>query len=339
MEYFQELVLLGVDVLVLVVCSSQYLKLKKNCRALKEAPQLPIDENLSDRLRREPDQKLKYAVIRGSVTPIGTPLHSAMSPSVTGVLQTMTLTEHRVARAVFGFWQEEKQIIHVSSNEIPFRLVNGKHGVEIVNGLSAELLDMDTVYENYEPSSLSLFDHVFGLFSGVRQKGLQTTEELLRDGSFITAVGELELDDSGIRLQPASTGAPMFLTTATKNTLLKRLEEAKSSTLVKVLLCGTISAVLVGLIARKMYKRKKTERDERKLREQLDKTRAARRARMRQADLTDEQRCVVCVVNPKEVICLPCGHVCLCENCAEKIKLHCPVCRSVIETKAAAFIT
>lgn len=239
---------------------------------------------------------------------------------------------------MMGFWQEEKQIIHASSNEVPFRIVNGKHGVEIVNGLSAELLDMDTVYENYEPSSLSLFDHVFGLFSGVRQKGLQTTEQLLRDGSFITAVGELEVENGGLRLQPPTNGAPMFLTTATKNTLLNRLEQAKSSTLLKVLICGTISAVLVGLITRKIYKRKKMERDERKLREQLEKSRTERRSRLRSTNLTEEQRCVVCVENPKEVICLPCGHVCLCENCAARINLHCPVCRAVIETKAAAFI-
>ena len=45
---------------------------------------------------------------------------------------------------------------------------------------------MDVVYDNYEPTSLSFFDHIFGFFSGVRQRGLQTTEEILRDGSFIT---------------------------------------------------------------------------------------------------------------------------------------------------------
>jgi E3 ubiquitin-protein ligase MUL1 len=87
---------------------------------------------------------------------------------------------------------------------------------------------MDVVYDNYEPATLSMFDHIFGFFSGVRQKGLQTTEEILREGSFITAVGELELDGDQMRLQPSSVG-PMFLSTATKNTLLKKMEEAKSS--------------------------------------------------------------------------------------------------------------
>lgn len=337
MDFVQEAIFLGVDVLVLGLCFREYYHFKKISKALKEAPQLAIDESLTGKLKCS-DNKIRYGVIRGTVTPIGTPLKSVMSPSVTGVLQIMKLNEHRVARGFAGFWAEQRKLIHISTNEVPFSLSSGKFAVEVVDGLSAEVLDMDTVYDNYEPSSLSLFDHIFGFFSGVRQKGMQTTEEVLRDGSFITAVGEIELDGSTIRMQPSPV-APMFLTTATKNTLLKRFEEAKSSMLFKVVVCGTISAVLVGLIAKKIYKRKKIEWDERRLRDKLEKSRAQRRAKARQQVFNDEQRCVVCVDNPKEVICLPCGHVCLCENCAEKIKLNCPVCRSKIESKAAAFIT
>lgn len=89
---------------------------------------------------------------------------------------------------------------------------------------------MDVVYDNYEPVSNSLFDNIFGFFLGVRQQGLQTTEEILRDGSFITAVGELELAGNQLRLQPTNVG-PMMLSTATKNTILRRLNDAKSSSL------------------------------------------------------------------------------------------------------------
>lgn len=92
------------------------------------------------------------------------------------------------------------------------------------------LTDLDVVYDNYEPVTNSFFDNLFGFFLGVRQQGLQTTEEVLRDGSFITAVGELELDGGQLRLQPSVAG-PMMLTTATKNTILRRVEDAKSSTM------------------------------------------------------------------------------------------------------------
>lgn len=93
---------------------------------------------------------------------------------------------------------------------------------------SINFTDLDVIHDSYEPTSLSFFDHVFGFFSGVRQRGLQTTEEILREGSFITAVGELELDGNVVRLQPTDLG-PMFLTTATKSSLLRKFEEAKNS--------------------------------------------------------------------------------------------------------------
>lgn len=92
------------------------------------------------------------------------------------------------------------------------------------------LPDMDLVYDNYEPSKLSFLDHLFGFFSGMRQKGFQTTEEILRDGSFITVIGELDGSDGNLKLQPSPTG-PMILTTATKNTIIKRYQDLRSSAL------------------------------------------------------------------------------------------------------------
>lgn len=183
---------------------------------------------------------------------------------------------------------------------MPFELRNNDVAVEIVDALSADVLDLDVVYDNYESSSLSFFDHIFGFFSGVRQKGLQTTEEVLREGSFITAIGELEMDGKNLRLQPSPMG-PLFLTTSTKSTLIKRFEEAKNSMLFKIFLCGTISAVMIGIITRKLYMKRKQERDERKIRETLEKERKERRAKSRPVNLTLDQLCVVCNTNPKEV--------------------------------------
>ncbi|XP_073842026.1 mitochondrial E3 ubiquitin protein ligase 1 [Musca autumnalis] len=338
MEFIHEGVALGVDLLILGLCVKEYISYKKNVQLLKGAPQLTIDKDLKEFVAKQKDSKVPYAVVRGIVTPIGVPMRSVMSPSVTGVLQVIKLNEHRVARGFAGFWSEQRKLIHVASNEMPFELRNNDAGVEVVDALSAAVLDMDVVYDNYEPSSLSFFDHIFGFFSGVRQKGLQTTEEVLRDGSFITAIGELEADGKTLRLQPSPLG-PLFLTTATKSTLIKKFEEAKNSMLFKILVCGTIGAVLVGVVGRKIYLKKKQERDERRIRETLEKERKERRAKSRPAHLTQDQLCVVCNINPKEVIILPCGHVCICEDCSEKIKMTCPVCRGKINTRAAAFIS
>lgn len=89
---------------------------------------------------------------------------------------------------------------------------------------------MDLVYDNYEPSRLTFVDNLFSFFSGMRQKGLQTTEEILRDGSFVTAIGELDASENTLRIQPSNVG-PMIITTATKNTILKRYQDLKNSAL------------------------------------------------------------------------------------------------------------
>lgn len=89
---------------------------------------------------------------------------------------------------------------------------------------------MDIIHDSYEPSSLTFVDQVFGFFSGIRQRGLQTTEEILRDGNFVTAVGEIELDGNDLKLQASDIG-PMFLTTATRSSLLRRFEQAKNGML------------------------------------------------------------------------------------------------------------
>lgn len=49
-------------------------------------------------------------------------------------------SEHRVARGFAGMWTEQRKLIHMSSNEVPFTISNGNIGVEIIDGLSSELL-------------------------------------------------------------------------------------------------------------------------------------------------------------------------------------------------------
>lgn len=109
----------------------------------------------------------------------------------------------------------------------------------------------------------------------------------------------------------------------------------------KVVICSIIGVTLSAIILRKIYLRKKQERIERKLKEALEKARRERKqqSRTKPRELREDQKCIVCIENPKEIICLPCGHVCLCEDCSSKIHLSCPVCRANIDSKAAAFIS
>eukprot|EP01084_Bolivina_argentea_P151083 263741_1 len=46
----------------------------------------------------------------------------------------------------------------------------------------------------------------------------------------------------------------------------------------------------------------------------------------KQLDDTDNE-CVICYDCEKEYLCVPCGHLSLCENCKDSVK-ECPICRS-----------
>lgn len=87
---------------------------------------------------------------------------------------------------------------------------------------------MDLITDRFEPLIPSLLDHVWGYFTGFRQRGMQTTEEMLRDGTLITAIGELTGTDGGsLKLQPPKDGAPLFLVTSTKASLIKKIKESQ----------------------------------------------------------------------------------------------------------------
>ena len=60
-------------------------------------------------------------------------------------------------------------------------------------------------------------------------------------------------------------------------------------------------------------------------------------------EVPDSLECIVCMTNMKEVMFEPCGHVCICRDCADRMRLpsgrvKCPVCRIRAETRTV-FIT
>lgn len=107
------------------------------------------------------------------------------------------------------------------------------------------------------------------------------------------------------------------------------------------LLCfmfGTIGLLIGGIVFRRYWKDRTEQRIAEELRESLAASRKERRQRVRDTDLREDQLCVVCRTNPREIILLPCGHVCLCEDCAGDINNDCPLCRTPISQKMAAYI-
>ncbi len=52
----------------------------------------------------------------------------------------------------------------------------------------------------------------------------------------------------------------------------------------------------------------------------------------------ENSTCVVCQVEPKTVLLMPCRHLCICKQCSENAKLlSCPLCRRTIEEKIIVY--
>lgn len=101
---------------------------------------------------------------------------------------------------------------------------------------------------------------------------------------------------------------------------------------------GAIGVFIGAMVARRYWKDRTEQRLAFELRQALAESRKERRQRVRDKELRDDQVCVVCRTNPREIILLPCGHVCLCEDCSVDITSGCPVCRAPISQKSPAYI-
>ena len=53
-------------------------------------------------------------------------------------------------------------------------------------------------------------------------------------------------------------------------------------------------------------------------------------------NIDDNYLCIICMNDLKEIICQPCNHFSLCQNCSKAIN-KCPLCRKDIEAKIKVF--
>ncbi|XP_018329612.1 mitochondrial E3 ubiquitin protein ligase 1 [Agrilus planipennis] len=340
MDYLGEAIALAIDSIILGACVKYYLRSKHAMTMIQGAPILDLDKNLSEIVNTHPDKRLSYVSLRGTIKPIGNPIISNNNPKVEGVIQLLSIKEHIVQRSTAGFWSDHERTIQEVHNVMPFVIESKGYQVEIVDPLAADVLDMDVISDIFHPTVPSVMDHIWGFFAGLRQRGIQTTERMLRKGTRITGIGELVASEDGktLKLQPPQNGAPFYLTTMQVPSLVKKLEDSKRSYRLLCIIFGTIGVVIGGLMVRRYWKNRCKKLDEERRRKLLEVSRKERRRRMRDEELPEFQLCVVCKDNPKEIILLPCGHVALCEDCAEGIGDLCPVCRSHIEKKSAAYL-
>lgn len=340
MDYLGEFIALGIDSIIFGICLKQYFYCKTAITAVKDAEFHEVNSSLNDLVQKSPDNKIKYIAIRGAIKSIGEPICSIYNKVITGVIHKLSVKEHVVVRTTSGYWSDQEHTMQEVYSSVPFVLKRGRHQIEIMDAMAAEILDMETISDFFEPSAPTFIDYLWGFFTGHRQRGLQTTEEMLKEGSVITGIGELTrsaLKPDSLVLQPPVDGTPYYLTTMSLSSLLRKLDDRKKVYKWLCLIFGAIGFFIGGIVVRRYLKDREKQKLANELRKSLEESRKERRQRVRDTNLRDDQLCVICLTNPQEIILLPCGHVCLCEDCSLDYTLTCPVCREPVNRKNAVY--
>jgi E3 ubiquitin-protein ligase MUL1 len=177
-------------------------------------------------------------------------------------------------------------------------------------------------------------------------RGLQEREEMLVVGTSIMGIGEILLEDGRLKLRPpADNSGPYFLTKMTKNQLVKQLRSQGQTVKIFSFILGAVAAGLLSFLAWRVFRKYQDQRKRAREFEEIRRATLRRRAEMREreAGVTregesgrqryEEQNCVVCLTNPREVVTLDCGHIAMCSDCAQLLPEphRCPVCREYIE--------
>ncbi|XP_026576627.1 mitochondrial ubiquitin ligase activator of NFKB 1 isoform X1 [Pseudonaja textilis] len=323
----REIILLATSSAVTAILYAVYRHKSKIADSLKGAKKVTLDQDLRNLLIEAPGKCVPYAVIEGVVRSVKESLNSQFVDSCKGVVQRLTLQEHKMVwNRTTHFWNNYEKIIHQRTNTVPFDLVPpGSEvppsvAVRVLKPLTAAELSLETVYERFHPSVQSLTDAIGHYISGERPKGIKETEEMLTVGAALTGVGELVLDSGTIKLQPPKQGLRYCLSSLGFDTLLKRQESSVRFWKILTTLCGLASCALLIFILHKQYR---CQREKRQLRQMLEGLTAG-------GDATNA--CVVCLGNSRACVFLECGHVCSCLKCYEALPRppRCPICRQLI---------
>ena len=111
---------------------------------------------------------------------------------------------------------------------------------------------------------------------GDMQKGVQTTELMLTNGTVLTAVGELVSGPGGVRIQPPSDGRPFYLV---RNSLSSLMKEVQGDITVFKVCLGIFSSTGAAILlwsAAKYYNKTKEARANRANLDRLETIRTGR---------------------------------------------------------------
>uniref|UniRef100_A0AAR2K980 RING-type E3 ubiquitin transferase n=1 Tax=Pygocentrus nattereri TaxID=42514 RepID=A0AAR2K980_PYGNA len=298
------------------------------CLSFQDAPQIALNKNLVDLLNVTPGKCLQYVVIEGTVQPVREPLRSQFQEGSVGVIQKLVLREHKLVwNSLARTWTDRERVLHQRVNAVPFNLIGGDGAsVRVLCPLEATGPEMETVHEKFHQASYGFTDLLGQYLSGEKPKGQLETEEMLKVGASVTAVGELILDtDRLLKLRPPTDGSEFFLSTGDFESLRLGQEGQAGSWRALACVCALVGVAVLLWVGRRYYKEMESKRKRERERMEFEQM----WERDREEDT--ENLCVICLSSPRGCVLLNCGHVCCCYSCYQALpQPTCPVCRQMI---------
>ena len=223
------------------------------------------------------------------------------------------------------FRQDIKRTISTVINDIPFSLNSGRHKVIVDEPLSASGLEYTRIYDKYEPlNSLSVPANIFQWASGDMTKGIQIVEDGLLEGTTLTAVGKVTLRGGTLKIKQPDA-YEFILSKLPFDSIIR--EKTSSVRRWKYVTIGFAIAgsLLLTIWAYKKWRRRSAHvAFDRYIRVQFNEG-----SDQNLQDANEDQSCVICLTQRRNVVILDCGHICACRACATQLDT-CPICRAEI---------
>ncbi|KAL3858265.1 hypothetical protein ACJMK2_012861 [Sinanodonta woodiana] len=343
---------LGIDAMLMVGFYRWYRTSNRRAREVKEAETVIVDNLIIERLKDTEGNCLPYVCVEGEVNPVGQPLKSQFKDGTTGVLQKISLVEHKSKRTQ-GIWSDVKNLIREKLEQVPFvlkqpdrvskndyfyRHSTDGHMVHIMEPTQAEFImdDLTTTYDHLEVNQSSPLERGIDRLFGDVTKGYHEQEQMLLTDTMLLGIGSLVYEDGKIKLKPPLSGSAYILTKLSKSEVVKSYQT--SAFWAKIFLSVTV-IIGGGLLVYIIWKKFSIFQEKRRQQIMSDEIREARLKRLtEQRNETSSYEgsanpCVVCLSDQREILLRPCRHLCLCSNCfiALPAPRKCPVCRQDIK--------
>ena len=218
----------------------------------------------------------------------------------------------------FIFRFDVKKLINTIAQSVPFNLNANSTSVLVTEPLAARELELQNVYDRFQPLTPNTTHSILQWASGEKTKGFQTVEEVLPIGTTLIGIGKITLSKTGITLSPPDDGQPYFLSQLTIDALMRNAQSNKKIWKALSITLAFGGGILLCIALYRYFKKRRERLEQEAFFRTLNESGGV-------SEVAGEA-CVVCLDRTRNVVILDCGHICACRECAEQVT-ECPVCR------------